>query len=298
METIRKGHIDIHFSSIIDFIDAPPPRNEYNNKKYHGLKTRRYSEGHYYGKAGPTIKSYQDAVDKALLGDHELYEKYLIPKVEELNKALHVETSSYAHIVPVVKRRRVKSSFGDELDIHAVNQGRLDKAWSTTERIEFDQEHHLVTILADIGNNWNISADDTLWMAASMVKLISDIELSGKSVQIIIGGTGAGITRNGANGTYTIVVKKYNESLSLERLAAMCHVGFFRSVMFDAIHRCSDTVCETLGHSVHFNKGNYPFVLQDEIELGHTKVILMDKALNLHQAIRSLNSAYKQMTDK
>ena len=39
-------------------------------------------------------------------------------------------------IVPQPRRKRVRSDIGDELDIHAAWSGRVDRAWSATNRSE------------------------------------------------------------------------------------------------------------------------------------------------------------------
>jgi len=294
METVRDRHISMDFDDMFEVINYVMPQYHVNYRHYKELINR----SNHNINAGPTIHKFDDAINYALIGDEFLYNYYVKGMVEQLNNALGIYTNDYIQQVPVIKRRKVNKSFGDELNIHAVNQGHLDTAWRTTERIEFNQEKHLITILIDIGGNWNIKPLDTLWVAAMCVKFVNDLEIAGKSVQIIVGGAASYCSESGERLTISATVKRYNQSFSLERLAAMAHIGFYRTFGFAGKLMSSFKLTESLGYSESFGSNGYmPLPIQDEIELGHTKVIVVDKALSLEQAVRSLNRAYIQLKE-
>lgn len=280
--------ISIHFENMTDMMDVIADKTKttsVNIRKLEDILGEYHSNPDWFG---GTSQYTRDVLSKSVDGDHNLYRSSLVPMIDQLNQLIQIKDN--INEVPILRRKKVNKQFGDELDIHKVYQGKLDTAWRTTERVEFDQEHHLITLLIDIGGNCNIDAKDTLWVAASCLKVVSDIERSGKSVQIIVGGAATTVTTNGSDMTVTCTVKKYNEHLSVERLAAMSHIGFYRSACFIGKTLNQEKLQWNLGYSATLQQ-LVPIPIQDEINNGKTKIVNIPKALNLDQAVRSIKRA-------
>lgn len=295
MELKRKKFISIHHDSMLDFdFDYYMNTDRENRDKFRSLYNSRVDRSW----TGPTITSTRDAFDKAMIGDHEMYNKHLLPKINQLNKLLYDENDlDNINTVPVVRRRRTRSDFGDELDIQYVLRGQLDRAWQTTERVEFDQGHHLITLLIDIGGLSNIQCLHTLWNAAASLKICDDLQKSGKNIQIIVGNTSRNVTRSGCDLSMSYTVKKYNEHLSVERLAAMTHIGFYRTMGFLAKATSSKSLRSGLGATVSFRRNNLPIHIQDELKTGKTKVVVLNRCLDIHSARNAINTVYKHIKD-
>jgi len=285
--------ISFHSDSIIEIIEGKCNSKSTENKRRY-LEYMEGERGNTWH--GPTCKSAKEIIQKCLLGDHDLYEKYLKPKIKELN--VKGEHSTSEQIIKKVKRKRRLGDQGNEIDIHKVYQGQIDKAWSSMERIEVSNKIHLVTLMIDYSGNSGIDATDSLWRAAVVVKIYEELELAGKSVQIVVGSaTYSSSSSHSKIFTESIFIKKYNQSLSLERLAAVSHVGCFRILGFLGILSQNDEARDSLGRSVCISDKNMPVHFKEEIALGHTKFVHIGQANSKAQAINEINNCYKQMKD-
>lgn len=292
MEQIIGNHIDIYFDSMVDFLDYQSPTNNINYARYNSEKTRRgYSKNWY----GYTNEFSHQAINHAIVGDQEIYNDYVKGYIEQLDQATKQYTEDYEHVLPVVRRQRVRKSFGNELDIHSVFQGRLDKAWDVTERVEFESSKHLITLMVDICGNAGENCVDSFWNAAVCAKLVDEIEQAGKSVQLIVASTTLRCSTTGKSLTASVPIKKYNERFSNERLCAMSHLGFFRSFFFQSMLTSSELLCSGLGHYVRISEKFYPQFLKEEIKLGHTKIVNVPKSNGYGSAIRALTDSYAQL---
>lgn len=283
----------VHFESLVDFMQYQYPKDNVNRYNW-----RLYREGtdtdHKPDWYGPTNNCSVQTLEKALAGDPELG-KTIQSMWAQLDQATGKKLVSYEQQIQVSKRRRIRSDFGDELDIHKVYQGQLDRAWSRTERVVIDSKHTLVTLFVDIGGNVGVDAVDALWRAVTTTRLVSELEAAGKSVKVVVGGSSSGaLTGTGLLTTVSVVVKNYNQPLSLERLAAMTHLGFYRSFGFAAKMIFRQRVAPNLGHSISI-ANNVPVQLQEEVDEGHTRFVHIDRASSLQGAVTQLESAYEQM---
>jgi len=295
MDIIKENEkmVSVQYDSILDIINGEcPSKNEYNKRRFKEYKNHRSNHKWF----GPTCTTAPEIIEKALLGDHKLYEKYLKPKMSMLGDQKDVADSEQT--IQVVKRKRIRCDQGDELDIHKVYQGQMDKAWSKTERIEVAQKFHLVTLMINYGGNCDIKAEDSLWRAAVAVRLATELEAAGKSVQILVG-TVSNATSNSHNKLFTesVVIKRFNQKLSMERLAALSHIGAFRVFGFLGIVSQPSEAVGSLGYSSNFSENTMPIHLQEEVDAGHTKFIHIGQALTLHSAKNELARCYAQMQE-
>lgn len=281
----------ILFESIIDLEDFENTQNLPNYKEHEQYKNiDSRIDSNYSGKLVPTIHSTKDAIEKSVVGDQELYEQYLKNMISQIES--QEITQDHVQHVEVIKRRRVKRGFGNELDIHQVNQGHIDRAWNATERYVADQEHNLITLFIDIGGLWNVDATTTIWNAAVAYKLVDDIEMAGKSVRLLVGGSVSdAIVGSSDNLTTVITVKDYNQSMAVTRVAAMTHIGFHRTVGFAARTTCSKKLVGMLGYTNVVTERLLPHGLQEEIKAGHTKIVLVGRSTSLYSAIENYRSA-------
>lgn len=299
----HKGKLDMgkclmscHFASLLDYVEDVKPEGTTNYDNWKWRQNKSHPGGRFRDWFGPSATNSKQVLNLALLGDDALGE--MVREMwSELDDATGKRQTDYRQRIQQVKRRKLRSDFGDELDIHKVYQGHLDTAWTRTERIEIDVEHSLITLFIDIGGNCNIKCTDTLWRAAVATRLVSELEAAGKSVKVVVGGAVSGLFRRKRhiNTTVSVVVKEFNQPLSVERLAAMTHIGFFRSFGFVALERFDvDDTTSHLGHSIPISD-SIPVQLQEEIDEGHTRFVHIEGANSLHAAKRELESAYKQM---
>ncbi len=287
--------VSVHFDSILDVMEAPPSKSM-RNKNFFDNLIKHGHRGEGGGWYGPTNRNSKDVISHALLGDVELCEKYLKPMIAKLEEFTNLRTIDYVQHVKEVKRKKVRKDFGDELDIHQIYQGRADKAWTTTERIEQDSKHHLVTLLIELTDNVRQDVVPTLWKAAVVTFLQREIERAGKSLRVIAASASSGtICNDNRNVTTSIIVKEYNETLNFERLAAMSHLGFYRVFGFAAKNCYDKDLMSSLGRASRISEHLMPIKLEEEIKKGHTKAVFLGAPKSLRDAKASLTSAYEQM---
>ena len=140
------------------------------------------------------------------------------------------------------RRHLVRSDQGDSLDIHAVNRGALDKAWTTAKR-KARLGTGLIRIVADIAGNCNVSAEALQWRGIAALALSRAMTKAGYSVEIVAGQAGHNMFVRHPNlyGVSTVTVKPRYAAVDTATLAAtLCLPGFFRYAGFAAIIRQAD----------------------------------------------------------
>lgn len=289
----NKGMVSVHFDSITDFMECKPPAKHQERFDEH-TKNRTDRNGSWFGKGN---KKASDVINKALLGDPYLYGA-LSSYIAELDKLTGYYTKDYEQVIEKVKRVHKRDFFGDELDIHKVYQGQLDTAWHRTERVEVASKFHLVTLLIDVGGHSGQNAIDSIWRAAIVVKLVRELEQAGKAVRIVSGFAVEGaIKANNKLLTATITIKDYNQTLTLERLAAMSHFGFMRTFCFGAFYYQEYPLYGSLGRPIDMTSKHVPIQLQKEVDAGHTKYVYIGRAMDSSSALKFLKHGYEQMEE-
>ena len=218
--------------------------------------------------------------------------------IDQINRECGAVSGDYYQVIKSTKKVRVRRDFGDELDIHAIYTGQLDKAWSSMVRCPSEIEAPLVTLLINIGGLWSASVTDSLWRAAATLKIVDDLTKSGKSVKVIAGGISSNaIIGDSRPQTTSIVVKNYNEQISVERLAAMTHLGFYRTFCFGAKCAGKGRLSGGLGQTMDYSEesGMIPANIKQEIDEGKTKIVIVGKIMSGSGAVREIEKAKKQL---
>ena len=287
----NKEMVSVHLDSVVEVGDGNcPSKSKKNRTLYRGFMKMEENKDSWFG---PTCNSFKEIMNMCMSGDHSLYKEHLLPKIKELED---VKVEDSLHQTRAVKRRKIKCSLGDEIDIHKVYQGNLENAWTKSIRDEFDSKHHLVTFFVNYGGNSSESAVSSLWGAATLVKLCQESLRAGKSVQIICASISIGsFKKSDKLLSESICIKRYNENLNIERIAATSHLGAFRSIGFSS-RCCADLdLQDSLGASREFTDSTLPLHLQEEIKLGHTRLIQVPAIRNAQQARDAIAAARGQM---
>lgn len=283
--------VSVQFDSITDLMevnsDLFPHENSISiGKIINGTDERRNWYGSYLNS--------KQVLNSALLGDKVLYEKHLKSKVAVLKEG---ECSSSEQSIKSIKRKTVYGSMGDELDIHKIYQGRADTAWRKTKRVEVAQKFHLVTILIDYGGCSSERVSDSLWRSAVAIKIYEELLKAGKSVRIVSGSlVGEGMIGTKKLLSTTIGIKRYNEQLSVERLAAMTNISFYRSAGFIAMYSQKRNTTDYLGRPMQLTE-NLSLQLQEEENMGHTKFVRIGRVSSRREAMHSVEQCYQQMEE-
>ncbi len=287
----------IHFESLSELLDynsdldsVPPFANKRKLKAI--MSEHKADPVKWYGGSRTNA---QDVIDDALRGWNEGYNT-AVEYSGKLN--MDDQLTPYQQITQQYKRRHIRNGYGDELDIHRVYQGQLDKAWSRTIREKMDNTHQLFTLFIDTGGSFSLSAESTLWRASIAVRITDQMIKLGKSVKIIIGSCVTGLTYDESRYHSTsIVVKQYNEPLSLERLAAMSNIGFHRVFNFMARTMFGTVIDQSMGRPTEVLRNTPPAQMVDEVEKGNTRYIYIGHCNNQHAAEEEIGRIYDQLKE-
>lgn len=131
-----------------------------------------------------------------------------------------------------VQRRIVRGDQGDELDIHTVNRGALDRAWSLRKR-RHARGVMAVRLVVQVNLLANMTSRELFCRGAAAVKLTDLLTAAGYNVEIV--GAIASYPVRGVSGDFlcTFPLKEAQASLDVERLAGVvCNAGFHRLIGF------------------------------------------------------------------
>lgn len=147
-------------------------------------------------------------------------------------------------------RVTVRGDQGDHLDIHAVNRGALDKAWSKTKRLVKQGKSDL-RLVVDICGNAGVSAKELKWRGIAGASLAEIMTRAGYRVEIVAG-IGATLNIPGRNmSVTTITVKPVNGPVDMGLLSATIALpAFFRTLGFSAMYIAADRAGAVLGYGI------------------------------------------------
>lgn len=283
----------VHFNSMHELMDFVPTIR--NRSQFEEPRDERDHRGaRWYGAGNRNGK---DVIKHAMIGWQEGYRQ-----LQSMLKQLDADGNAREELAVVEKRRRkrYKTDQGMELDIHAVYKGNLSRAWTNIKTEVVDRQHKLITLMIDVGGTASEDVDSSLWRAAVAVKLTDALITSGKSVRIVVGSLAHGVYPRQYNyrTTTSIVVKQYNEPLTLERLAGMSHLGFHRVFNFMARAAHAEWTCSSgYGGSVDGlgRVQNMPCQMKEEVNQGHTHYVYLERARDMRSAQRSIKQALQTL---
>jgi hypothetical protein len=141
-------------------------------------------------------------------------------------------------------RAKQRGEFGDELDIHSVYRGALDKAWTSSVR-RIRKGTGVLRLVIDIGGNAHTCADELQWRGVAGMSLAEVMSKAGYSVEIVAA-QAVNSPAKGINTVSTCIVKPRSSQVDKGLLAAtVCLPGFFRVLGFSAIVRACDNADKT-----------------------------------------------------
>ena len=238
----------LHYASVSAIrAAAAVPMKDPNNNRLAERHSARDDGSHWHG-----IDGGAEAVKNALVNG--------FPAGEAAIAAFHSEIAASLPRALGHHRTKRRSNLGDELDIHAVNRGATDRAWTLSSRT-IRKGSGLLRLVVDICGNATTSAETLQWRGIAALSLNEVMSRAGYSVEIVAAmavqnlrrATGSGKTSVDACLT-TVVVKPRGTQADIGLLAATLTLsGFFRLYGFLSFIRAADDA----GFAVDSGLGNY-----------------------------------------
>ena len=191
-----------------------------------------------------------------------------------------------------VKRRRVRSSQGDYLNMEKVYAGRLEEAWTTFMRNRAIKSRR-ISLVCGWGGNCGRTADQMFWTGAVALALTHLWEKAGYRVAIKALGCCEWHSDNSISGQM-LEVKKHGQPVNPGFLATMlCHSAAFRKVCFLAKTQSTTSVInDGLGYPMA------PHTLDiTQSRFIDPQSIVLDKVYSKESAMEALASNLTFMVD-
>lgn len=120
-----------------------------------------------------------------------------------------------------VKRRRLWSDWGDQVDSDRVLSGDLERAWSRrTKRTTTAPAR--VTVFANVQCHAGVHAESVLWRGVAQLALSDALEAAGYAVRIIALNAVLGVDLENREGvSVQVTVKDYGQPLNVSALASL-----------------------------------------------------------------------------
>jgi hypothetical protein len=193
-----------------------------------------------------------------------------------------------------IRRRRIRSDQGDEVDMQAVWRGDMSRAWTRTRRQARAGGVRTVTIVCNLGGSASTSSEKLFWRGASALRLADALTTAGYNVAIIGGevGSDTGDSKDIQLAQF-IEIKAADQPLDLSALASItCMAGFFRTALFAGICVGADMV----GDAASWGMGRECHDLAPHLEaLGVANAIVQPRVNSEAEAVEWLEAALKQI---
>lgn len=239
----------IHYESLEDLVNDKP-KSSMNEKRLRQRVTHGEFRGpNWYGLGANDISEFEAKVNEGwpeLLAD---------VKAKAATLGLSPETLPVA-ITQATRRKRVRTDNGSELDIHAVYQGAIDRAWSNTKREIHNVRRKSAHVYVNIGGLGAESALSSIWRAACAYKVCEMLQKAGYTVEITVGATAQDVYQGIGNVHTSYTAKPSNMPLDLSRLAMQSCLGWHRVYNFRA------RICNDDDRVVNMNMG---YTVQDAV---------------------------------
>jgi hypothetical protein len=126
------------------------------------------------------------------------------------------------------RRKLVRTSSGDTLDIHSVYNGRLDIAWRVARRRNTSAPQR-VDLCANMICSAHEHADVLFWRGAAAALLTDILESAGYSVRLVVT-FGGQVPETGEQVSCRITVKDHGNPFDITSTSATIMPGFFRAL--------------------------------------------------------------------
>jgi hypothetical protein len=243
--------------------------------------------------------SYDDVQEKIRAGWPELRQK-----LERMMYGIELELPVYPTASTVRRRKRHRDDHGDSLDMGRVWNGQLDTAWERPVRTEKEATStKRVTLAFDVTANASVSNDMAMWRAALCMLLVDSLAKAGRTLEVwVVDSTGTpftwggtttfeGSTRKPERLWSAWCVKATADPINMDRLCAMCSVGFMRTAGFMAMGAGPWSANHSFGRALGYG---LPYTLRERRAAGEI-VVRIGQCYSRHEVLREYDLAWKEV---
>ena len=224
-----------HYDSIEGLRELPEPTNETNLGIF---KSACLGNGHDKNWFGPKNETPEQVKELCRTGW-----QYGVNEAEKMRDQISLP------VMESLKRKIIKGNQGDFLDIHKVNRGQLDIAW-TKKRRSSSRGPRRFQLICKLGGSCFLSGIQLLWRGVACLALAQALIEAGNSVEIIGFNNTKRVYLDGTNIMNTVQIKEYSTPFDINALTTVIGLsGFYRYYMFLARLQLDKEASYGLGHS-------------------------------------------------
>jgi hypothetical protein len=148
----------------------------------------------------------------------------------DVRPELEIATS----MIQVRRRKRQRSDHGDTFEQKRVWNGDLARAWERPmKELRMQETQHHVSIYINLAGNAGRSAQAMLWRSTAAMMICEILCKAGRQVEIYVGDSSYDVGYRGPSSSVnSLLIKKYDEPLNLEKLASTAIPQFYRTFGF------------------------------------------------------------------
>jgi hypothetical protein len=199
------------------------------------------------------------------------------------------------------KRKRCRGDVGNEVDIHMVRQGQLDRAW-TRMRFEEREVHGSkhVHLVVNCSMHSGITPDQAEWRSAMLIAVHDELVRLGKSVSISLTWPSRSPFARSDSATlyhFYAPIKTSGQVMSQRHLAAYTSAAFTRLFMLSRFHNLPGRPCDwSYGAPASLDYDTLPFPVKIQQERGQ-HIVLLHACFNQSTAESTIEKIIAQVTD-
>lgn len=265
----KKNVVYMHYDSIRD-LHEDNPTLESNISKYKESVIQRSQRIGWYGMPG----SAKEIMEKLVYGWDEGAKQ-----ISKIGETLSFNIGD----VQSMRRKRVRSHFGDHIDMQSVYSGNLSRAWETTKReASLSSGKQSVLIMVDLATSANVNASSGFYKGATAALIADKYQTAGRSVSIVTTANTKNSYYNDKDLMLSLCVKEFDQPMSPEEIAAVTSMAFFRTFFFKGILNSPYEVAWGMGSPQRREK-RLPLHLEDTL---NSKVIYVPSSIETESAAR------------
>jgi hypothetical protein len=237
--------------------------------------------------------SYNEVQEKIRTGWPELRQK-----LERMMFGIELQLPQYPTAATVRRRKRQRDDHGDSLDMGRVWNGQLDTAWERPVRTERDaQSTKRVTLAFDVTANATVSNDMAMWRAALCMLLVDSLARAGRTLEVWVVDSTSNPFAWGGGGHRPMrlwsawCVKATADPINMDRLCAMCSVGFMRTAGFMAMGAGPWAANHSFGGALGYG---LPYTLRERRAAGEV-VVRIGQCYSRQEVLREYEYAWKEV---
>ena len=240
-----------------------------------------------------------------IAGGHPGWSNYVVAGAKDEEQRINALAEKFSFKAPHslrTRRRATRARQGDELDIHAVRSGRLDRAWRTMKKVPSKGKAKRITIIFQNHLYSAQNSNEAFYGPATAAVLCKKFDSARTAVEIITASWSKNVwEKNEKNVSGSLILhylKNSGSPFSLAPLAVTATAGYTRSLKFKMWRNCNLPANVFMGtYDETFLDWGKEFLI-NKFTRPNSQVIFVPYIRNERQAMKFINETIEEYSRK